>query len=390
MIKKAKVRFIVVTMTVIFVLLAAFFALGYMFLTQSGNRAVVGYLRYAEKAYRSGATELGDNIAVLSFPSGVITDNGYVVVVGEGIYPRERLDAVVQSAKSFSEEIGSANGLFYYFPRSGEDVIIFVADISESVLAKKTDGNTAIILLLVIYVILFFIVLGASYAIFQPVQDNFYRQKRFISDASHELRTPVAIISANADVLENYVDNDYLKSIKKQTKRLEALVSDMLTLARTEEEKISLKKEEVCLSDEVNEVILPYEAILFENGKTLFTDIAENVTAVIDRHSFKTVLGILIDNAVKHSADKAVIRVSLKKEASRAVLTVFNEGSGVLSQDSEKVFQRFYRSDESRSRDSGGSGLGLSIAKTVSEANKWKISAKSVYGVSMTITLIVS
>ncbi len=390
MIKKAQVRFVVVTMTVIFVLLAAFFALGYMFLTQSGNRAVVGYLKHAETAYRSGATKLGDDIAVLFFPSGVVTKDGYVVKVGENAYSKDRLDAVVEAAQKYADEIGSTQGLFYYFPHSaGGDVLIFTADISESVLSIKTDGVTAAVLFIVIFVILLIIVGGASYAIFQPIKDNFYRQKRFISDASHELRTPVAIISANADVLKNYVDNDYLKSIKKQTKRLESLVSDMLTLARTEEEKIALKKEEVSLTDEVTESVLPYEALLFENGKTLFTDIADGVFAFIDRQSFKTVFGVLIDNAVKHSAKNAVIKVSLKKEAGRAVLTVYNDGSGVRAEDSDKVFQRFYRSDESRSRDSGGSGLGLSIAKTVCDANKWKISAKSVYGVSMTITLAI-
>lgn len=389
MIKRAQVRFVVVTMTVIFGLLGAFFALGYMFLTQSGNRAVIGYLKHAEAAYRSGATELGGDITVLFFPSGVVKKDGYVVVAGDNIYPKERLDAVVEAAQKYSDEIGSAQGLFFYFPHTAEEVLIFTADISESVLAQKTDGITAAILFLVVYAILFFIVLGASYAIFQPIKDNFYRQKRFISDASHELRTPVAIISANADVLKNYVDNDYLKSIKKQTKRLEALVSDMLILARTEEEKIALKKEEVSLSDEVTEAVLPYEAIIFENGKTLVTDIAENVIEVIDKESFKTVLGVLLDNAVKHSAQNAVIKVGLKKDAGRSVLTVYNDGSGVSAEDSDKIFQRFYRSDESRSRDSGGSGLGLSIAKTVCDANKWKISAKSVYGVSMTITVAI-
>ncbi len=389
MIKKAQVRFIVVTMTVILAIFAAFYAIGHVFLAHNENLAVFGYLQGAEKAYRSGATDLGDDVVVLSFPRGSISED-YEEVVNNGRYTRDKLDAVVETAQKHSTEtLGSAQGLFYYFPRNqGEELIILVTSASAT-LIKNSDGAIVAVLLLIMFLILFVIVFGASHAIFQPIKDNFYRQKRFVSDASHELRTPVATISANADVLKNYVDNDYLDSIKKQTKRLELLVSDMLTLARTEEEKIALKKEELSLTDEVTESVLPYEALLFENGKTLVTDIADGVLAFIDRQSFKTVFDVLIDNAVKHSAKNAVVKVSLKKDGGRAVLTVYNDGSGVRAEDSQKVFQRFYRSDESRSRDSGGSGLGLSIAKTVCDANKWKITAKSVYGVSMTITLVI-
>ena len=185
------------------------------------------------------------------------------------------------------------------------------------------------------------------------------------------MRTPVAIISANADVLKNFIDNNgYLDSIKTQTKRLEKLVSDMLALAKTDEEKIVLAKEEFSVSDEVLEAVLPYEAILFENGKTLLTDVDANLKYVGDRQSFKTVLGILIDNAIKHSDKKATIKVSLKKEAGKITLKIFNTGSLIREEDSAKVFERFYRGDGSRSRDSGGSGLGLSIAKSLADANK--------------------
>ena len=94
-----------------------------------------------------------------------------------------------------------------------------------------------------------------------------------------------------------------------------------------------------------------------------------------------------MDNAIKHSDKNATIKISLKKEGSKAVLTVFNTGSLVREEDSARVFERFYRADASRSRDSGGSGLGLAIAKSLADANKWKIQARSVFGVSMTLTL---
>lgn len=390
MIKRARLRFIAVTMTVITIVLSVFFACGYLFVIQSAKRAAFASLGRAEKIYRDSAKFFGDDIAVLRFPGGTITTDYYEVIYGASLYDKKRLDDVTDAAANYKTDLGSAAGL-YYLVSAKEDVLIFVSDNSS---ARTSDMLAAIILIIVIYVILFFIVLGASFAIFRPIEENFYRQKRFVSDASHELRTPVAVISANADVLKNYVDenNPYLKSIKEQTRRMETLVSDMLMLARTEEEKIPLKKEEISLSDEVNQAALPYDAVLFEKGKILVTDVAPNVTVVGDRQSFRNILNVLLDNAVKHSDKNATIIVSLKREAGRAVLTVKNDGSLVPEEDSEKVFQRFYRGDQSRARgseESGGSGLGLSIAKTVADANKWKITAKSVYGVSMTITLII-
>lgn len=387
MIKRARIRFIAVTMTVILIVMSVFFACGYLFLKQFAKRAVFGTLAMAEKFYNKNKDFEWDNIAILYFPGGTIGTDYYQILCGESLFDKNSLDEVINVAANYKTDLGTAAGLFYLVSAK-EDIVIFVT--SDSFSSKNTDLITALIIMIVLYLILFFIVIGASLAIFRPIEDNFYRQKRFVSDASHELRTPVAVISANADVLKNYIpeSNPYLKSIKEQTTRMETLVSDMLMIARTEEEKIPLKKEEICLSDEVNQAALPYDAVLFENGKTLVTDIADGVNIVGDRQSFRNILNILLDNAVKHSDKNATITVTLKKEAGRAVLIVKNNGSFVPAEDSEKVFQRFYRGDQSRSRDSGGSGLGLSIAKTVADANKWKISAKSVYGVSMTLTLI--
>lgn len=390
MIKRARIRFIAVTMTVILIVLSVFFGCGYLFIRQSAKRATFSNLGRAEKIYRDSAKFIDDDIAVLYFPGGTITTDYYEIICGDSLFDKNSLDEIIEAAANYKTDLGSAAGL-YYLVSAKDDILIFVT--SDSYTAKNADILTALILILVIYLILFFIVLGSSFAIFRPIEENFYRQKRFVSDASHELRTPVAVISANADVLKNYIDknNPYLKSIKEQTKRMETLVTDMLMLARTEEERIPLKKEEISLSDEVNQAALPYDAVLFEKGKTLVTDVAPNVNLVGDRQSFRNILNILLDNAVKHSDKNATITVTLKRETGRAVLTVKNNGSLVPDEDSAKVFQRFYRGDQSRARDSeetGGSGLGLSIAKTVADANKWKITAKSVYGVSMTITLI--
>ena len=126
----------------------------------------------------------------------------------------------------------------------------------------------------------------------------------------------------------------------------------------------------------------------FENGKTLNIDIEPDILYKGDLLSVKKIVSILLDNAVKHADPCGEILVTLKKENGKTVLTVFNSGSFVPTEDSNKVFERFYRGDSSRSRESGGSGLGLSIAKSIADINKWKINAVSIPEVSMTVTVV--
>lgn len=389
MIKKAQIRFVAIMMTVLFVLLAILFAISYNVISTSNNRAILSILNSENNFYRTSGKAVSETTLVLSFGNDEINSDSFAIVNGGGYFSDETINELIEGAQSVTEGLGIKDNIFFLVTSEDEQLFLIAIDASEELAKKNSAITTAILTLIALYLVLFPIIIGLSFSIFKPIKDNLYRQKRFISDASHEMRTPVAIISANADVLKNFIDNNgYLDSIKTQTKRLEKLVSDMLALAKTDEEKIVLAKEEFSVSDEVLEAVLPYEAILFENGKTLLTDVDANLKYVGDRQSFKTVLGILIDNAIKHSDKKATIKVSLKKEAGKITLKVFNTGSLIREEDSAKVFERFYRGDGSRSRDSGGSGLGLSIAKSLADANKWKISARSQLNVSMTMTLI--
>ena len=231
------------------------------------------------------------------------------------------------------------------------------------------------------------IVWGLSAKVFEPIRYILAKQKQFISDASHELKTPVSIISANADVIKTEDNAQYVDSIKKQVERLNFLVSDLLTLARLDEGNVKRITEKFNLSDEVTQVALPFDAVAFEKGKTLECDIDPELMYEGAKDDVKKILNILLDNAVKYAQDNGNIRLSLKKIGAKYELSVYNDGSLIPESDSEKIFERFYRGDASRSRESGGNGLGLSIAKSIATANKWNISAKSVYGKSMTITL---
>lgn len=391
MLKKAQVRFFIILLLMFFILYTLFMAFAANAIRTSHERALLAILITENNTFRNEGKTFS-NTLIIKFEGDSVNPENRAVESGGEFFSEQTIADILQRAASFTKGSGST-GNYFFLVTDGENsqtkgLYLFAIDGAEEMQAKKDETLTVFLFLIFLYAVTVLILFGLSFTVFRPIKDNLYRQKRFVSDASHEMRTPVAIISANADVLANLVDNSYLDSIKTQTKRLERLVSDMLALAKTDEEKIALSKENFSVTDEVLEEVLPYEAVLFEKGKMLITDISPDVNVVGDRQSFKTVLGILVDNAIKHSDKGATIKISLKKDGSHAVLKVYNTGSLVREEESSRVFERFYRGDASRSRDSGGSGLGLSIAKSLSDANKWKITARSEYGVSMTITLI--
>lgn len=312
----------------------------------------------------------------------------YMITDGNSGFKLDEIQLVVKSAVQRGLPFGNAYGTVYYRTFNNNTKI---ACIDAKMIIESRDSlilNTATVFL-ISYILLFFIVYIFSSKFFEPIKESFYRQRKFISDASHELKTPIAVISANADVMKSQGQNEYVDSIKLQTERMKLLVSDMLMLSRIDEEKPTLKKEEFSLSDATIKNTLPFDAVAFERGKMIITDIQKDILVTEDIESYNKVLSILIDNAVKYANKNSTILVSLKKDGRQNVLTVFNEGSSVLDEDSNKIFDRFFRADNSRSRETGGCGLGLSIAKSICDLNKWKISAKSKFNKSMTITVII-
>lgn len=259
-------------------------------------------------------------------------------------------------------------------------IIAFVERSVESGILNMLLKNSALIMgisSLVLAVFVFFL----SKWIVKPVQNSFESQRRFISDASHELKTPLTIISANADVLENEIgENKQLSHIKSQTERMGHLVHNMLDLMRTDDYKESIVFVRFNMSEVVLGTTLEFESRVFEDGKKLSYDIAENIELLGDEEKIRQLTAILLDNAIKHSDRGGEIGVSLKKLNNKTVLAVKNTGAGVSETEREKIFERFYRSDISRSRETGGYGLGLAIAKSIVLLHKGKIIAEGEEG----------
>lgn len=218
----------------------------------------------------------------------------------------------------------------------------------------------------------------------RPVQEAFVQQKQFIADASHELKTPLTIITANAEVLSATLgENRWLSHILAQTQRMNALIRDLLDLAKMDALEDSKRRsafEEFDLSRAVSSAALSFESIAFEARKTYRMQIAENLSCCGNEQAIRQLVTILLDNAFKYSGEKGTVTISLNAASGhkpQKILTVHNTGKGIPPEDQKHIFERFYRSDASRSRDTGGYGLGLSIAASIAHMHRAKISVQS-------------
>lgn len=235
----------------------------------------------------------------------------------------------------------------------------------------------------------FVLVVIFSRMVFRPVEESIRKQKRFITDASHELKTPLTIIDANTEVMEmESGESQWTKSTRKQIQRLSGLVQQLVTLSRLDEEKGLEEKCEFCISEAVTECVQTYEALAQTRGKELILSIEENLSYTGDERSIRQLMGILMDNAVKYSSKNGTISLTLKKKGKKIFLEIYNDAEGLPSGKLDVLFERFYRLDSSRNSGTGGSGIGLSVAKAIVQAHKGKITAENRNGKGLTITVV--
>lgn len=217
--------------------------------------------------------------------------------------------------------------------------------------------------------------------IIKPVKESFAKQKQFIADASHELKTPLSVIVASSEAIDITNQNSkWLNNIEYEVNRMNLLISKLLDLAKSERvEEIVLVNNN--LSKTVELSLLTFEGRAFEKDIKLSYEIEDNINILMDEDSIKELVEILLDNAIKHSKKNGNIKVSLKSD-SQVTLLVQNEGEPIPKGEEEKIFERFYRVDKSRNRKDNRYGLGLAIAKNIVLSHKGKIKASSLDGVT--------
>lgn len=210
-------------------------------------------------------------------------------------------------------------------------------------------------------VILFFVCRKVTKWMMRPVEESFEKQKQFIADASHELKTPVAVIMANAEAMEQDSQGPWLDNIKEESARMNGLITSLLDLTRSEQTRPVLEK--VNLSRLLEKQCLIMEAAAFEKKRTLEEAIAPDLCVMAEPSSLTQVVSILIDNAIEHSDGRVI--AALERKGKEVIMTISNSGRPIPPDLREKIFERFYRADSSRNRSSGRYGLGLAIAKSI-------------------------
>ena len=275
---------------------------------------------------------------------------------------------IIQSGKTEGFE---SNLIYRVAEKEGYTLVAFL-DNTVMLENASTLINYTLIFGGVALVLLFFLARYLASRIVSPLEESYQKQRQFISDAGHELKTPVAVVNANIDLLSREIgENQWLANIQYENERMSALILQLLDLARAENG--SPKMEILHLSRLVCGETLPLETVAYENGLTLNSHIEDNIFVLGNSVQLKQLTSILIDNAIRHSDSGKEVFLSLKKEKSYAILSLVNDGEPIPPEAQKQLFERFYRTDTARASEGAHYGLGLAIANAIVVAHRGTI-----------------
>ena len=276
------------------------------------------------------------------------------------------------------------------YETEGKTYIIFL-DCSRSLMVFRNFLTISIFVSVTGEVLILLIMIFASKRIVRPFAENYEKQKRFITDAGHEIKTPLTIIDADAAVLEMECgENEWIKDIGQQTQRLKELTNDLIYLSKMEEMQTEVQMVEFPLSEMIQEMVGSFQTLATSRGKELECQIEPMVSLTGSPKDIQRLISILLDNAVKYTNEDGQIFLRLTQKGNQKILTVFNTVDEIDVEQVPHLFDRFYRLDASRNKETGGYGIGLSIGQAVVQMHKGKITAESPDGKSLTIKVTFS
>ena len=306
------------------------------------------------------------------------------------LYTDEQITAIAGDILAEGRESGRIGTQFYRTAGGDGQTKLLVLDARLDFLSASNTLRSAILITAAACLLLSLLAWLLIRRMVRPVEEAFIRQKQFVSDASHELKTPLAVISANAEVLEQEIgENEYLGYIRSEVRRTDRLVQNLLVLSRLDRNTADAELKSFDLSHALLDVVLPFESTVYEAGKTLETDIPDGIGCTGNEEMIKQLAVILLSNALKYSDEHGRIRISLTAKNRLREIRVFNTGEPIRQEDQQKIFDRFWRADPSHNQETGGHGLGLAIARSIVETNHGKIAVESRAGegTAFTVTL---
>lgn len=385
MVKKLRFKFVAVTMSFLTVIFGLIFFTDFLYEDYL-------YRQYAIQLLDSavGSRELVREIYLLNdddyFPeifAAKFDENGQIKNIVSSLQSEIQDGEIKSVAKKIyvQEKIKGKYKSYAYaakFDSDGSCLLLF-SDLKTHHQLKKIAGTAALVI--IAFCLLLLVSFFLSRFVTEPAQKALEREKQFISDASHELKTPISAIILNAQAMYGISErNKYMDNILSEAERMNKLVKRLLILAYADESENKIERSEFSLSEICEEISLPFESAAFENKIDFCYDISENIFYNGNCEDIKQVVSILLDNAFKYTPQNGEIVLKLFIKNGRPVLTVFNTGNGISEEAMPHIFDRFYCLDKSRNTASSSFGLGLSIAKVIMNAHNGTVKAESEYG----------
>ena len=389
MIRKLRRQFVGVCMALVLTVLAAVFAAAYHAVRQNiedlSRQVLTQVIREDGSGSAPGVSvEIGGDRLLL--PYFTVNIWGGTAYITGGTYANlENTDAlrdILSQCLEQNQTEGTVEDyhLRYLVEDNGLYRKLAFVDMSMEQATLARVIRSYLVIALAALLVLLGIAAAASRWVTRPVERAWRQQRQFLSDASHELKTPLTVILSNAELLEGAALPEkparWSGNIRCEAEQMRTLVEQMLTLARADNGVRPAAMEPVNFSDVATECVLSFEPVAFEAGKPLEDHVAEDVTVTGDKDRLRHLISILLDNAVKYGAPGGTITLTLERTERQARLTVANPGDPIPPEHLPHLFERFYRADSSRGEQSGF-GLGLSIADTIAREHKGSLRAES-------------
>ncbi|VYT99447.1 GHKL domain-containing protein [Clostridium tertium] len=394
MFEKLKKKFILINMTLLTLVFILIFGTIYVTTVANMNRDLERDLRGAiQNPRKPGPDFKNGNSIIIDLDS----ENNVANVTTNIEINNDELEGVIYSivkSENITDKIdisGSSYGYLKEYTPKGLKIALISRELQIDMINNLlkvflTVGSISLLLL-------FYISVYLTNKTIKPIKESFEKQKQFIADASHELKTPLAIIRTNTSVITSNKEETvgsqmkWINYISNQVDRMAKLIDDMLSLTKLDSNIIVEEKVTFDFSKALNSILLAFEAVVFENNIILETEIQENISLKANKEEIKKLCSILLDNALKYTNYNGKINVLLYEDKNKVYLKVKNTGDGIKKEDLDKIFERFYRVDTSRARETGGYGLGLSIAKSIAKSNNGRIYAESDIGKDTTFII---
>ena len=401
MIKKLRLKFVLVTMLLILFVLSALFIVLYISTSQRLYSDSLSVLEHT--------IERGSNGELFQYEIGgdqgngrgdarqlqptlylEVNNKGYVVsiIMSNSFVVKDSsvLENMIQDCLNSQTNDGIVSGdNFRFLKRTTPLGGMRIAFLERSDEINELTSLVQMLILVGIGSLLVFMVISIFLARWasKPVVTAWQKQQQFIADASHEIKTPLTVIQANTNIVLAHPQDTvaqqskWIEYIQTEASRMTGLVNDLLFLAKSDSKKNPVVLSAVNLSEIVQGALLPFESVAFEQKKTLHSWIDPDLQILGEHNRLEQLVAILVDNALKYSEEKGIVNVTLNREQDKIKFVVHNTGVTIPPDQLNRIFERFYRVDPSRARESGGYGLGLSIACSIVELHNGQIKAYS-------------